>query len=213
MTESQTCPSGHLKLAVLLSGSGRTLQNIADCIKQNKLDAHITIVISSRADVYGLERAKKLDLPTHIIKRKDYADLQIFADANWELIRQNGADYVCLAGYLTLLPIPEDFVNRVINIHPALLPSFGGKGMYGHYVHEAVIEHGCKISGCSSHFCDNTYDTGPIIVQRTCPVFADDHADDLASRVFEQENIAYIQTLVALADGKVSIDGKRVLVR
>ena len=213
MTESQTCPSGHLKLAVLLSGSGRTLQNIADCIKQGKLDAHITTVISSQADVYGLERAKNLNLPAHIIKRKDFADLQSFADANWQLIRESGADYVCLAGYMTLLPIPADFVNRVINIHPALLPSFGGKGMFGHHVHEAVIAHGCKVSGCTVHFCDDSYDTGPIIVQRTCPVLATDTPDDLASRVFEQETIAYIQALQALADGKVSIDGKRAMVR
>ncbi|MFG0249548.1 MAG: phosphoribosylglycinamide formyltransferase [Phycisphaeraceae bacterium JB051] len=213
MTEPQTCPSGHLKLAVLLSGSGRTLQNIADAIADGKLDAEITTVISSLPDVYGLTRAEKLGLPTHIIRRKDYADLQAFADANWQLIRDSGADYVCLAGYMTLLPVPRDFVNRVINIHPALLPSFGGKGMYGHHVHEAVIEHGAKVSGCTVHFCDDTYDTGPILVQRVCPVLADDDADVLADRVFEQETIAYIEALEALCQGRVSIDGGRALVR
>tara|TARA_Y100000589_G_scaffold316984_1_gene342390 strand:- start:1762 stop:2403 length:642 start_codon:yes stop_codon:yes gene_type:complete len=213
MTESKTCPSGHLKLAVLLSGSGRTLQNIADTIAAGELDAHITTVISSMPDVYGLTRAENLNLPTHIIRRKDYADLQTFAKANWELIRQSGADYVCLAGYMTLLPIASDYTNRVINIHPALLPSFGGKGMYGHHVHEAVIEHGCKVSGCTVHFCDDSYDTGPIIVQRTCSVLAEDDADNLADRVFEQETIAYIQALKALSDGRVSIDGQRALVK
>lgn len=213
MTESKTCPSGHLKLAVLLSGSGRTLQNIADAISAGQLDASITTVISSAPDVYGLTRAENLGLQTHIIRRRDYADLHAFAAANWELIRQSGADYVCLAGYMTLLPIAPDFANRVINIHPALLPSFGGKGMYGHHVHEAVIAHGCKVSGCTVHFCDDTYDTGPIIVQRTCDVLASDDADILADRVFEQETIAYVQALVALSEGRVSIDGRRALVK
>lgn len=213
MTESQTCPSGHLKLAVLLSGSGRTLQNIADAISSGNLDAQITVVISSMPDVYGLTRAEKLGLPTHIIRRKSYTDLQSFAQANWSLIRQSGADYVCLAGYMTLLPIASDFSNRVINIHPALLPSFGGKGMYGHHVHEAVIAHGCKVSGCTVHFCDDTYDTGPILVQRTCDVLADDDGDILADRVFEQETIAYIQALQLLSQGRVSIDGRRAIVR
>jgi len=213
MTESQTCPSGHLKLAVLLSGSGRTLQNIADCINAGKLDAQITTVISSQPDVYGLQRASDLNLPTHIIRRKDYADVQAFAQTNWEIVRNSGADYVCLAGYMTLLPIAPEFENRVINIHPALLPNFGGKGMFGHHVHEAVIAHGCKVSGCSVHFCDDNYDTGPIIVQRTCPVLADDDADALADRVFEQETIAYIEALQALSQGRVTLDGQRALVR
>lgn len=189
------------------------MQNIAHCIGAGELDAQITTVISSAPDVYGLTRAEKLGLPTQIIGPKDYADLQAFADANWQVIRQSGADYVCLAGYMTLLPIAPDFANRVINIHPALLPSFGGKGMYGHHVHQAVIEHGCKVSGCTVHFCDDTYDTGPILVQRTCDVLAEDDADILADRVFAQETIAYVQALKALSDGRVSIDGHRAIVR
>jgi formyltetrahydrofolate-dependent phosphoribosylglycinamide formyltransferase len=189
------------------------LQNIADAISRGQLDAEITVVISSMPDVYGLTRAEKLGLPTHIIRRRDYADVQTFADTNWDLIRSSGADYVCLAGYMTLLPIASDFANRVINIHPALLPSFGGKGMYGHHVHEAVIAHGCKVSGCTVHFCDDTYDTGPILVQRTCPVLAEDNDDALADRVFEQETLAYIQALVALSEGRVTLDGRRALVR
>lgn len=189
------------------------MQNIADAIAEGRLDAEITTVISSAPDVYGLTRAEKLGLPTQILSRKDYTDLSAFAQANWDVIRHSGAKYVCLAGYMTLLPIATDYAYRVINIHPALLPSFGGHGMYGHHVHEAVIAHGCKVSGCTVHFCDDNYDNGPIIVQRTCDVLADDDADTLADRVFEQETIAYVQALQAISEGRVALDGRRALVR
>jgi phosphoribosylglycinamide formyltransferase-1 len=199
-----------LRLAALISGSGRLVQTIADTIAAEQLNARIVTVISSRPGVFGLERAAKLGLPAHVVNRKEYADTETFSDAIWHLIRQAGADVVCLMGFLRLIVIPDDYRDRVINIHPALLPSFGGAGMYGHHVHEAVLEAGCKVSGCSVHFADQTYDTGPIIVQRTCPVLEDDTADTLAARVFEQERKAYVEAMQLIAADRVD-SGPEVL--
>ncbi len=200
------------RLAVLLSGSGRTLENLASAIAAGSLPARITLVLSSRAEVYGLERAKRLQLPSTVVARKQYADADAYAAAVWPQIRQAGADYVVLAGFLSLLPIPDDYVGRVVNIHPALLPAFGGPGMFGHHVHEAVLAAGCKVSGCTVHFCDQHYDTGPIIVQRTCPVLDTDDADALAARVFEQETQAYVEALQLLLAGRVRVQQRRTVI-
>ncbi len=194
-----TQASKPLRLAVLLSGSGRTLQNIADAIADGQLNAQISLVLSSKPDVFGLQRAANLHIPSKVVSRKEHPLAQDFSQAIWQQIRPLEVDYVCLAGFMSLLTIPDDFAGRVINIHPALLPSFGGKGMYGHHVHEAVLAQGCKVSGCTVHLCDNTYDTGPILVQRTCPVLTGDTPDDLAGRVFEQECLAYIEALQLLS--------------
>jgi folate-dependent phosphoribosylglycinamide formyltransferase PurN len=123
-----------------------------------------------------------------------------------------GADLVCLAGWLCLLDVPDRFLGRAINIHPALLPSFGGKGMYGQKVHRAVIDHGCKVSGCTVHFVDNTYDTGPIILQRTCVVAEGDTPETLAARVFQQEKIGYPEAIRLFQQNRLQIDGRRVTV-
>lgn len=194
-----------LRLAVLLSGGGRTMQNLADHIATGDLPASIELVIASRDDAYGLERAKKLKLPTEVIGSKQIPDRTERSKRIFARVREAGADLVCLAGYLSLLDIPDDFSSRVVNIHPALLPSFGGPGMYGRRVHEAVLAAGCKVSGCTVHFCDQTYDTGPIITQRTCPVLPDDTPDTLADRVFEQECIAYSEALRDIAAGRIAV--------
>ena len=192
-------------MAVLLSGSGRTLQNLANLAGAGDLAIEIPLVISSTPDVLGLERARNLGIPATTIVRKAFPSRDAFADAMWAEIRASGAELVCLAGYLSLLPIPDDYRWKVVNIHPALLPSFGGRGMFGHHVHEAVLAAGCKVTGCTVHFCDQAYDTGPIISQRTCPVFDDDTPDVLAARVFEQECLAYPEALQWLADGRVEV--------
>ena len=184
-----------LNLAVLISGSGRTMVNIARLVEQGELDARIVIVIASRPDASGIDRARELGLPVHIVPRKQYAGVEQFSDAIWSLIRPARADLVCLAGFLSLLKIPEDFTGRVINIHPALLPKFGGKGMYGHHVHEAVLAAGEAESGCTVHVCDNEYDRGEILVQQRCPVLPQDTTQTLATRVFEQECLAYPQAI------------------
>ena len=194
-----------MRLAVLLSGGGTTLQNLAECITRGELNAQITLVVSSNPEAYGLTRAKNLGLPAAIVSRKAYKTTAEFSDVVFGQIRAARAELVCLAGFLSLLKIPDDFAHRVINIHPALLPNFGGKGMHGHHVHEAVIAAGCKVSGCTVHFADQTYDTGPIILQRECPVLPDDTPETLAKRVFEQECIAYPEAIRMIADGRVKI--------
>ncbi len=208
-SKAKTTP---LRLAVLLSGGGRTMQNLADRIKAGSLPASLAVVISSRADAYGLERAKSLGVVAHVVARQDFGSAAAASGRVFELVRQAGADLVCLAGYMSLLMIPDDFAEKVINIHPALLPSFGGKGMYGHRVHEAVLAAGCKVAGCTVHYCDQTYDTGPIIVQRACPVLDDDTPDALATRVFEQECIAYPEAIGLIAQGRVRVEGARARV-
>ncbi len=198
-----------IRLAVLLSGSGTTLQNLVQQISAGALSASIEVVIGSKPDAYGLVRAADLKLPSLVVARRDFATVQEASAQVFERIRQHEVDLVCLAGYLSLLAIPDDFVHRVINIHPALLPAFGGKGMYGQRVHEAVLSAGSKVTGCTVHYCDQSYDTGPIIVQRTCPVREDDTPYTLARRVFEQECLAYPEAIGLIGSGRVTVEGRR----
>ncbi|MBI1372959.1 MAG: phosphoribosylglycinamide formyltransferase [Phycisphaera sp.] len=193
-----------IRVAALISGGGRTMLNIAECIDDGDLDAEIALVISSRPDAAGVSRALDLDLSVCVIDRKEYADVDTFSAAVWDRIRNTGVDLVVMAGFLCFLKIPDDFAGRVMNIHPALLPKFGGQGMYGHHVHEAVIAAGEKESGCTVHFVDNIYDHGPIILQRRCPVLPDDTPDSLAARVFEQELIAYPEAIRMYQDDAIS---------
>ena len=199
-----------IKLGVLVSGGGTTLQNFLDKIETGELPASVAVVISSSPKAYGLERAGKHGIPTHVIRRKGTATLEAFSKANFDVLRGHGVDLVCLAGYLKLLRIPEDFAGRVMNIHPALIPAFCGDRFYGHAVHQAVIDYGVKVSGCTVHFVNNEYDAGPVIVQRTCPVLPGDDADTLAKRVFREECIAYPQAVRLFQQGRLRIEGRRV---
>lgn len=200
---------GKLRLGVLLSGSGRTLQSFIDLIAAGKLPAEIAVVISDQAGVKGLERAEDAGLKTVLIRRQGTPTEQ-FNRRITEALRGEGVELVCLAGFLSFWQIPCDFEGRVINIHPALLPRFGGAGFYGHHVHHAVLDAGCKISGCTVHFADNEYDHGPIIIQWTVPVLEGDDADSLADRVFEQELIAYPEAIRLFAAKRLRIEGQRV---
>ncbi len=199
-----------INLAVLVSGSGTTLQNLIDQISANKLDAKIKLVIGSKPGLVGIDRAIKANIPSEVVDRKSFPDVSAFSHRVFELIDRAEVDLVCLAGWLCLLEIPDRYQNRLMNIHPALLPSFGGKGMYGAKVHQAVLYHGCKVSGCTVHFVDSAYDSGPIILQRTCPVMEDDTAEALAHRVFEEEKIAYPEAIRLFASGRLSLDGRKV---
>jgi formyltetrahydrofolate-dependent phosphoribosylglycinamide formyltransferase len=201
-----------LRLAVLLSGSGTTLQNLIDRISDGRLPARIVAVVSSRADAFGLERAKRSAIPAFVVERKRCASADEFSRRIFEHIRAAEADLVCLGGFLQFLPVPDDFVNRVMNIHPALIPAFSGKGFYGHRVHEAALEAGVKVSGCTVHFADNQYDHGPIILQHTVPVLDDDTPDALAARVFEMECEAYPEAIRLFAEGKLQVEGRRVVI-
>ena len=199
-----------IKLAVLLSGSGTTLQNMVDRIAAGTLEASVELVIGSREGLKGIERAQKAGLRSAVVERKAFADTAAFSHDIFRRIDAVQPDLVCFAGWLCFLDIPRKYTGRVMNIHPALLPSFGGRGMYGHHVHEAVLAHGCKVSGCTDHFVDNAYDTGPIIVQRTCPIVEGDTDDALAVRVFEQEKIAYPAAITLFAQDRLKIVGRRV---
>ena len=203
-------PASPLNLAVLLSGGGTTMVNLIDRIDGEALDARIGLVLASNAGpaAVGVGRADARGLTTVTLERKLYEDAASYSAAVFAAVRAVGADLVCMAGFLSLLVIPDDYAGRVLNIHPSLLPAFGGKGMHGRHVHEAVLKAGCKVSGCTVHVADNTYDTGPILVQRTCPVREDDTPETLAERVFEQECAAYPAAVAAFAEGRVRLDGE-----
>jgi len=199
-----------INLAVLVSGSGTTLQNLLDQSAAANLDARVKLVIGSRAGLPAVERAQRARIRTEVIERKSFPDLASFSHRVFDLIDRADVDLVCLAGWLCLLDLPDQYQHRVMNIHPALLPSFGGKGMYGAKVHQAVLDHGCKVSGCTVHFVDCSYDSGPIIIQRTCPVLDDDTPQALAHRVFEEEKIAFPEAIRLFAQDRLKIQGRRV---
>ncbi len=174
--------------------------NLQECILAGTLPARIEVVISSRAAALGVERAKSLGLRVTVVEHAALLPTE-FDHAVDEVVGE--VDLVCMAGFLSLWRIPPRLEGRVINIHPALLPDFGGKGMYGRHVHEAVLVAGRIVSGCTVHFCDNEYDHGPIILQREVPVLTDDTPDVLAARVFREECIAYPEAIRTLVDGRV----------
>ncbi len=210
---TQPQPTGKkLRLGILLSGGGRTMTNIQQEINTGRLNAEIVLVISSLSTVKGINRAKTIGLEPVVVRKKDYAGIEEFSNTLEKYLDEAKVDMVVQAGWLCLWQIPKQYENRVMNIHPALLPSFGGQGMWGHHVHEAVLAAGCKVSGCTVHFCTNEYDAGPIIVQRTCEVKSDDDADTLAGRVFEQECLAYPEAIRLFAEDRLSVKNGIVLI-
>jgi len=201
-----------LRLAVLLSGSGTTLQNLLDHSASGDLSAAVAVVVSSNAAAFGLRRAQQAGVPAHVVERKAAGSREEFSRRIFDHCRDAKADLGCLAGFLQLLTIPADFRNRVLNIHPALIPAFSGKGFHGRHVHEAALEAGVKVSGCTVHFADNEYDHGPIVLQRVVEVRDDDTPETLAARVFEQECRAYPEAIRLFAQGRLRVEGRRVRV-
>jgi len=199
-----------LKLAVLISGGGTTLRNLLARIAAGQLDAQVVLVISSNPAAGGIRFAQEANVPCEVLQRKDFASQDDFSQAIFDRCRDAGVDLAAMGGFLKRLTIPEDFVNRVTNIHPALLPAFGGEGFYGRRVHEAVLEYGVKITGCTVHFADNQYDHGPIILQKAVPVLDDDTPETLAARVFQAECAAYPEALQLIAEGRLRVEGRRV---
>jgi formyltetrahydrofolate-dependent phosphoribosylglycinamide formyltransferase len=199
-----------LRLAALLSGGGRTLLNLADRIDDGTLPATIPLVISSRADAPGVQRARARGLDVRIAGGGDFATEEELHDAITSWLLEREVELVCLCGYLRWFRLDEPYVGRAMNIHPALLPDYGGKGMYGLRVHRAVLASGVTISGCTVHLLDEQYDHGPIILQRTCPVLPGDDEHTLAARVFEQECIAYPEAVRLFADGRLRLDNDQV---
>jgi phosphoribosylglycinamide formyltransferase-1 len=188
-----------LPIAVLISGGGTTLKNLIDRQKAGELSIDFRLVISSRKEAKGLQFAHQDGIPSEVLRRKDFSDGESHSEKIFEAIRTSGARLVVMGGYLEHLLIPEDFANRVINIHPSLIPAFCGQGMYGLRVHQAAIDFGVKITGCTVHFVDNQYDHGPILYQASCPVLQSDTAESLHQRVFELEREALPAVLQELA--------------
>ncbi len=202
-----------LPIAVLISGGGTTLRNLLGKIAAGTLDVEIRLVISSSAQAKGLQFAVDAGIATQVIRLREASSEEAFSQSIFDACRAADVQLVALAGFLKRLVIQPDFVNRVTNIHPALIPAFCGHGFYGQRVHESALAYGVKVSGCTVHFVDNQYDHGPIIMQRVVPVLDDDTPHDLAARVFEAECEAYPQVLQWIAEGRVSIQGRTVRVR
>ena len=180
-----------LRLAAMISGGGRTLLNLCDCIDRGELNAQIVCVIASREDIAGVDRARTRKLPVHVVDHRVFADEQACHDRIDTLLLESSAELVALCGWLRWLRIHPELTGRVVNIHPSLLPKFGGPGMYGNRVHQAVLDAGERESGCTVHWVDEVYDHGSVILQRRVPVAEDDTVDSLAARVFDHECIAY----------------------
>lgn len=176
-----------LSIAVLISGGGTTLRNLIQKQAENKIDVDFRLVVSSRSDAAGLQIAASASIPSMVVRRLPSESGQEHSARVFDPIRALGVQYVIMGGYLQHVLIPDDFENRVINIHPSLIPAFCGKGMYGLKVHQAAIDFGVRVSGCTVHFVDNQYDHGPIILQKTCEVLKDDTAESLQQRVFSLE--------------------------
>ena len=202
-----------LRIAVLISGGGTTLNNLIERDCRGDVELDFRLVISSNPDAGGLRFAEKSQIPVDILEAKCFASVAEYSQAVFDRCREAEAEYVVMAGFLKRLEIPGDFVNRVLNIHPALIPSFCGKGYYGLRVHKAALEYGVKISGCTVHFADNEYDHGPVLLQQAVPVKEDDTPETLASRVFEAECEAYPRALRLLQEDRVRIEDRRVSIR
>lgn len=193
-----------IRLGVLISGSGRALRNFIELSKAGRLPARVVVVISSTERSLGLLHARDAGIPAHIVEDGEL-DKARFGEVIAAILRSAGVDLVCMAGFLRRWPIPSDFSGRVMNIHPALLPAFGGLGYYGERVHRAVLDSGAVESGCTVHLVDNQYDHGPTILQRLVGVQPDDTPETIAERVFEQELIAYPEAIRLYAAGRIKL--------
>lgn len=202
-----------LRVAVLISGGGTTLRNLIEKIAAEKLWIKIAVVVSSTPNAKGLQYATDGNIPISIVDWKKHDSTESFSEAVFGACRAAGVDLVVMGGFLKHVLIPADFDNRVINIHPSLIPSFCGAGFYGARVHQAALDYGVKVSGCTVHLVDNHYDHGPVVAQQSAPVLPDDDAAALAARIFEVECDLYPQVLQAFAEGRVTIAGRKIAVR
>jgi phosphoribosylglycinamide formyltransferase-1 len=197
-----------VRVAVLASGSGTTFENLVLRSRDGRLPAEVATLVVSRPDCGAVERAKRLGVPCVVVPWEK--DQRAFDSAITAAVDAARVDLVCLGGFLRLWTIPDRWLGRVMNIHPALLPAFGGKGMHGHHVHEAVLAAGAKESGCTVHFSTNEYDAGPVILQRRVAVLPGDTPDTLAARVFEQECQAYPEAISLFAANRLVVAGGKV---
>ncbi len=203
-------PRKPINLAVLLSGSGRTLKNILEHIEQGKLDARVVTVVSSKPNVRGLEIAREAGIDAVCIPRKEHPDEEEYSRLINEHLAKYDIDLIVLAGFLSRYIYDPKYEGRIMNIHPALVPSFSGPGWYGEKVHRGVLEYGVKVTGCTVHFVNYEYDRGPVILQKVVPVLDDDTPETLAARVFEKECEAYPEAIQLFAEGRLKIEGRWV---
>jgi phosphoribosylglycinamide formyltransferase-1 len=199
-------------IAVLISGSGSTLDNLIQLVHAGQLPIEISLVVSSNPTAGGLEFARAADIPAISIERSDFPSTTAFSEAIFTACRKSEVDLVVLGGFIKRLSVPQDFTNRIINVHPSLIPAFCGQGFYGTRVHQAVLEYGCKLSGCTVHFVDDHYDHGPIIAQQAVEVLSSDAPSDLAARVQASEREIFPQVIRNIAEGRIRVEGRSVII-
>ena len=204
-----------IRIAVLISGQGRgsNMQAIVDGCKSGKINGEVALVVGVNDDAPAMERARAAGVAAVSIPPKSFGCEEDYETALLTQLQQNNIDLICLAGYMRVLGgrIIETYRNKIMNVHPALIPSFCGKGMYGHHVHEAVIARGVKFTGATVHFVDEDYDTGPIIMQRVVAVDANDTPDSIAAKVLKAEHAAYTDAVSLFAQGRLQVANRRVV--
>jgi phosphoribosylglycinamide formyltransferase-1 len=201
-----------VRCAVFASGGGSNFQALIDRKSAGDLHVEFALLISNNSKAYACERARQNGIPAVHLSEKQFGSFEAYSTRLMELLDEYKVDLIILAGYMKKLPgeIINKYSMKILNIHPALLPAFGGKGMYGKYVHQAVLDYGAKISGVTVHFVDEEYDQGPVILQKTVPVLDNDDAETLAARVLTLEHDSYWRAVEAVANGNIRIEGRRV---
>ncbi|MDX1530163.1 MAG: phosphoribosylglycinamide formyltransferase [Rhodothermales bacterium] len=203
-----------MRLAVFASGGGSNFQAILDAVDAGRLPAEVVLLVADRPGIGALERAEQRGIPTAVLRPTDFDSHDDFGVALREVLEGHGVTFVALAGYLKLVPpvVVQRYRNRMLNVHPALLPAFGGPGYYGRRVHAAALEHGVRWSGATVHLVDEAYDRGPIVLQEPVPVEQDDTPETLAARVLAVEHRLFPEALRLFAEGRVRLDGRRVFI-
>lgn len=198
-----------VSLGVLVSGGGTNLQAIVDAIEEKLLDAAIRVVLSNRQDAFGLARAKNHNIPTAVLDHKKFSSREAYDEAMVAILKERGVELVILAGFMRLLSpvLVLAYSNRIMNIHPALLPSFGG--LHGQ---KQALEYGVRLAGCTVHFVNEECDQGPIIIQAVVPVYPDDTEESLSARILKQEHLIYPKAIQLYAEGRLRVVGRKVIV-
>jgi len=202
-----------LRIGVLLSGSGTSLENLCERIDAREVPGDVVVVVASKSGAFGLERARQRGIPAVAVPRAQHRDPREFNDRIHEALAEHDVDFVALLGFLSPFETRGRFEGRCINVHPALIPAFCGKGFYGHHVHDAVLESGVKVTGATVHFVDDEYDQGPIILQEPVEVRDDDTPDTLAERVQAAERRLVPQAIRLFAESRLTIEGRRVRIK
>lgn len=202
-----------VRIAFLLSGSGTTLENLLRHIDMGTVPGRVVVVLSDRPGVRGLDRARARGIPAVVVERRAYHDAAAFDAAVEQALRPHTPDLVVMGGFLSLWRLPPDWRGRVLNVHPSLLPAFGGRGFYGERVHRAVLEYGAKVTGCTVHFVDDEYDHGPVVAQAAVVVEDGDTPETLAHRVQEAERRLFPACIRLYAEGRIELVGRHVRLR